>query len=271
MAKEVTGITLTSLSNGAHFTFMQMVLERVTENEVVNTKLSSEISVLKSAFAVEDEKLKIATKSELTKTISQNDALRDGYYTGFKGTIRGLLALPEGDMLTAAEKLWSHIDNYKIVTTDQLDKQTGMMTNFIDDIEKKYSAEVATLGLTTLIAAMKEANDKVRAALKSRDTEGSSKVVGAMKAARAASDDAYRAIVKKVNALALVEGDADYATFIDALNAQIVRYKREAIGQKASMPTADATGTTDTTDTSDTDTGSDVVVGEDSDGHPTVE
>ena len=245
-----------------------MVLERAAESEVVNTKLSSEISVLKSAFAVEDEKLKIATKSELTKTISSNDALRDSYYTGFKGTIRGLLVLPQGDMLTAAEKLWSHIDNYKIRTNSQLDKQTGMMTNFIDDLEKKYSSEVSTLGLTALIAAMKEANNNVLAALKSRDTEGSTKVVGAMKAARAATDDAYRSIVKKVNALALIEGDADYASFIDALNAQIVRYKREALGQKASA--SEAGTEADTTDTTDT-SGSDVIAGEDSDGNPTFE
>ena len=268
MAREVNNIALTQLSNGAHFTFMQMVLERAAESEVVNTKLSSEISVLKSAFAVEDEKLKIATKSELTKTISSNDALRDSYYTGFKGTIRGLLVLPQGDMLTAAEKLWSHIDNYKIRTNSQLDKQTGMMTNFIDDLEKKYSSEVSTLGLTALIAAMKEANNNVLAALKSRDTEGSTKVVGAMKAARAATDDAYRSIVKKVNALALIEGDADYASFIDALNAQIVRYKREALGQKASA--SEAGTEADTTDTTDT-SGSDVIAGEDSDGNPTFE
>ena len=273
MAKEVIGITLTSLSNGAHFTFVQNVLELAAKCEAVNNKLSTDIAALQTAFGVEDEKLKQMRKSELTEEIYQYDAIRDGGYSGYKGSVKGLLALPAGEMLTAAKRLWNHIDSYKIRPTDQFDKQTGMMTNFIDDLEKKYSSEVSTLGLSPLVTMMKEANEKVRVLMKDRNIETKAKGVGAMKAARAASDVIYRTIVKKVNALAIVEGDAAYATFIDELNAQIEHLKREALGQKVSSTAAgtetDATGTTDTTDTSDT--GSDVVVGEDSDGHPTVE
>lgn len=42
-------------------------------------------------------------------------------------------------------------------------------------------------------------------------------------------------LVKMVNALALVEGEKDYAAFIDRTNTEIVRYKREVLGQ-ASAP-----------------------------------
>ena len=58
-----------------------------------------------------------------------------------------------------------------------------------------------------------------------------------MKTARAATDEAYRDLVKMVNAYALVEGDAAYAGFIDYLNAEIVHYKREVLNQKASSST----------------------------------
>ena len=246
MAKEIGGITLTALSNGAHFNFMQTTLDLADACEAVVNKLSDDIAVFKKAFAVEDDKLKTMRKSELTEQIAQNDAIRDGSYSGYKGYVKGLFSLPAGDMLTAAKRLWNHIESYNIVTTDQLDKQTGMMTNFIDDLEKKYAEEITTLGLSSLVTTMKTANDNVRELMKNRNIETGSKGVGATKAARAATDDAYRAFVKKVNALALLEGDTAYASFIDEMNSQIVHFKREALNQSVSSTTT--TGDTTTTE-----------------------
>ena len=83
---------------------------------------------------------------------------------------------------------------------------------------------------------MKEANNRVFELVTRRDTENSTKTVGAVKAARAVTDNAYRMLVKKVNAHALIEGDAAYASFIDEMNAQIARYKREALSTPEASP-----------------------------------
>lgn len=42
-----------------------------------------------------------------------------------------------------------------------------------------------------------------------------------------------------VNVLALVEGEADYAAFIDYVNTQITHYKREVLGQKTAASGVD--------------------------------
>ncbi len=188
------------------------------------------------------------------------------YVAGYKGLVRSFLALPQGDMLAAAKRLWSHIGSYKINQNDPLDRQTGMMTNFIDDLEKKYPTEVSTLGLSSVVTTMKNANEKVRSLMVDRNIENNAKGVGAMKAARAATDDAYRTFMKKLNAFMILEEDADCATLIDNLNAQIIHYKR-VIGQKAS---ASGTGADTGADTDDT-SGSDVIAGVDSDGRPSFE
>ncbi len=244
MAKEIGGITLTALTNGAHFSFMKSTLVFADDCEAVVNKLSDDIAAFRAAFATEDEKLKIMTKSELTEEIYQNDAIRDGSYSGYKGSVRGLLSLPAGDLQAAAKRLWNHIESYKIRTDDQFDKQTGMMDNLINDLETKYAAEIALLGLSPFVTSMKTANDKVAELLHSRDIENSAKGVGATKAARAATDTAYRTLIKKVNALALLEGDADYASFIDGMNSQIVRFKREALGQTTSSSSSTGGDTT---------------------------
>ena len=46
-----------------------------------------------------------------------------------------------------------------------------------------------------------------------------------MKETRTAAETAYRSLVDTVNALAIIEGDGDYATFIDHINAMIERQK----------------------------------------------
>lgn len=240
MEKEISGIAVSKLSNGAHYTFIQVVIERAEGSEAVKAKVGADISALREALETEGEKLRVMTKSELTRHIKESDALRDESYIGYKGVVRGFLAHPEGSVLTAAEKLWAHIESCGIRTNIQLDRQTGLMTSFISELEEKYREEVATLGLTTLVAAMKEANERVLELMTRRDTENSTKTVGAVKAARAVTDDAYRMLVKKVNAHALIEGDAAYASFIDEMNAQIARYKREALGETLSTPAPSA-------------------------------
>lgn len=57
--------------------------------------------------------------------------------------------------------------------------------------------------------------------------------LSALKSARLACDNSYRDLVKMVNALALVLGGADNASFIDYVNTEIVHYKREVLKQKA--------------------------------------
>lgn len=110
---------------------------------------------LKSAFEVEDECLKISQKSPITDSIVEVDSQRDGYYAGYKSAVSGFLQLPAGDMLTAAKTLWQHIADYRIDTKAQSDKETDMLTNFAEDLQGKYVAQITTLGLKTFVDNLK--------------------------------------------------------------------------------------------------------------------
>lgn len=180
--------------------------------------------------------MKISQKSLLTDEIAKADSNRDALYAGYKKAVEGFLAMPIADMAQAAKILSQHIKDYKINTADQLDKETGLLVNFITDLENKYSAQVAKLGLTAFVTNMKEANERVRTLTLQRTNEKMGVSVGALKVAHTASDNAYRTLVKMVNALALVFGEKDYAPFIDYVNTEITHYKREVLGQKTSAP-----------------------------------
>ena len=231
--KEIYDINIQRMNNGAHFTFVSNILARAEADTAVKGKVSELVSNFKAAVTAEDEALKISQKSLLTDEIAKADSDRDALYAGYKKAVEGFLAMPIADMAQAAKILAQHIKDYKINTADQLDKETGLLVNFITDLENKYSAQVAKLGLTAFVTNMKEANERVRTLTLQRTNEKMGVSVGALKTARTASDDAYRALVKMVNALALVFGEKDYTAFIDYVNTEITHYKREVIGQKA--------------------------------------
>lgn len=242
--KEIYDINIQRMNNGAHFTFVSNILARAEADTAVKGKASELVSNFKVAVAAEDEALKISQKSLLTDDIAKADIDRDALYAGYKKAVEAFLAMPIADMAQAAKVLAQHIKDYKINTAGQLDKETGLLVNFITDLEDKYSAQVAKLGLTAFVTNLKEANERVRMLTLQRTNEKMGVTVGALKAARTSSDEAYRALVKMVNALALVFGEKDYTAFIDYVNTEVTHYKREVIGQKAKAPsTSDSTST----------------------------
>lgn len=248
--KEIYDINIQRMNNGAHFTFVSNILARAEADTAVKGKASELVSNFKAAVAAEDEALKISQKSLLTDEIAQADSDRDALYAGYKKAVEGFLAMPIADMAQAAKILSQHIKDYKINTADQLDKETGLLVNFISDLEDKYAAQVAKLGLTAFVTNLKEANERVRTLTLQRTNEKIGITVGALKTARTASDDAYRALVKMVNALALVFGEKDYTAFIDYVNTEITHYKREVLGQKTSAPSTSGSPTMDSGSTS---------------------
>lgn len=243
--KEIYDINIQRMNNGAHFTFVSNILARAEADTAVKGKASELVSNFKVAVAAEDEALKISQKSLLTDDIAKADIDRDALYAGYKKAVEAFLAMPIADMAQAAKVLAQHIKDYKINTAGQLDKETGLLVNFITDLEDKYSAQVAKLGLTAFVTNMKEANERVRTLTLQRTNEKMGVTVGALKTARTASDDAYRALVKMVNALALVFGEKDYTAFIDYVNTEVTHYKREVIGQKAKAPSTSGSSAVD--------------------------
>ena len=234
--KEIYDINIQRMNNGAHFTFVSNILARAEADTAVKGKAADQVNNLKAAVSAEDEALKISQKSLLTDEIAKADNDRDALYAGYKKAVEGFLAMPIADMAQAAKILSQHIKDYKINTADQLDKETGLLVNFITDLEDKYTAQVTKLGLTAFVTNMKEANERVRTLTLQRTNEKMGVTVGALKAARTASDTAYRALVKMGNALALVLGEKDYTAFIDYVNTEITHYKREVLGKKATAP-----------------------------------
>lgn len=263
MEREINEISTSRMNNGAHFLFMTKVVNRAEGDAAVMNKCATLVANLRVALDKEDECLKISEKSHNTDGIAQADRERDSLYIALKLALQGFSGLAVPAMASAAKHLNQLMVDYQISPKMQLDQETGLLINFIADLEGKNASDVATLGLGVMVANLKEANQRVIDLTEARDEERMGKIVGAMKAARAATDDAYRRLVKTVNAFAWIEGDnTELDDFITYVNVQVVHYRREVLGEGADA----ADGLPPTGDENDSPTGDPAEEGEPSSG-----
>ncbi|MEG2854693.1 DUF6261 family protein [Bacteroides sp.] len=239
---EIISISTERMNNGAHFAYHTEVLARANADSKVKTKISAQLTAYRAALDKEDTALVLSRKNQRTDEISRADSQRDSLYIGIKNTVRAFENAADPDMQQAADALTQLFKDYKIETSMQLDRETGLLYNLISDLEGKYASQVSALSLTGLLAALKTANESVRTAMSIRTSELAAKEIGALKNARSAVDERYRTIVKYINAYALIEGDADYQGFIDVTNTEIVRYKRQVLGQGATRTQSSKSG-----------------------------
>ena len=237
--KEIQSVYLSGMNNAAHFMFVSNMAERAEKDAAVSEKCAAQVAALREAVKAEDENLQISAKSLTTDKIVEADRLRDQLYAGYKKAVAGYAGFPMPDMADAAKVLQQHIKDYKIDVKAQLDKETGLLVNFIQDLEGKFAEQVKALSLAAFVEKLKAANEEVRSLTGQRTDERSTKTAGALKAARSVSDESYRMLVLHVNAHALLEDEAEYAAFIDYANTEIAHFKQEVLGGKKGKAKAD--------------------------------
>ena len=231
---EIETLGLKSVSNGAHFVFVESICKRLdSETELLkNEYFKKAADALKAAFNEENRYFALSKKSASTDEILAADADRDTLYSAYYRSVKSFLRVSTPDLHTAAKTLWQSLVDYGIKPSMQLERETGAIQNLLEDCEQKYSAEVAKLGLQTVLASLKTANAKVSELLYSRTTEQSKQVAGALRKARQQSDEAFKQVRKVANAMATLGSAEVLKPFADFVNQLIKRYEDEVLPKK---------------------------------------
>ena len=231
---EIETLGLKSVSNGAHFVFIESICKRLdSETELLkNEYFKKAADALKAAFNEENRYFALSKKNASTDEILAADADRDTLYSAYYRSVKSFLRVSTPDLHTAAKTLWQSLVDYGIKPSMQLERETGAIQNLLADCEQKYSAEVAKLGLQTVLASLKTANAKVSELLYSRTTEQSKQVAGALRKARQQSDEAFKQVRKVSNAMATLGSAEALKPFADFVNQLIKRYEDEVLPKK---------------------------------------
>ena len=231
---EIETLGLKSVSNGAHFVFIESICKRLdSETELLKNEYFKKVAdALKAAFNEENRYFALSKKSASTDEILAADADRDTLYSAYYRSVKSFLRVSSSDLHTAAKTLWQSLVDYGIKPSMQLERETGAIQNLLEDCEQKYSAEVAKLGLQTVLASLKTANAKVSELLYSRTTEQSKQMAGALRKARQQSDEAFKQVRKVANAMATLGSAEALKPFADFVNQLIKRYEDEVLPKK---------------------------------------
>ena len=225
--KKITTINLTRLRTEEDFGFLKLVLAE-TENlpaEETPSILTAAVNSFETAFNAFDAALKASATNPATASATDADVERDQSWRGINAYVKAMCNHPTDDVASAATEVKSLFDKYGDPTSLAQTEESGVLHNLLQDLEAFDSSKRTSLALDVWIADLKTKEDAFLAAAARRTEADAARQVGIVKETRTAAESAYRSLVDTVNALAMINGDVEYATFIEHVNAVIERQK----------------------------------------------
>jgi len=116
------------------------------------------------------------------------------------------------------------VENYGNINRKSYDEQTAAINSMVKDLQTGYAEDIATLGLEKWVTELAAANEAFEELMQKRYEAEAGKPQYTMKTAREEVDEAYRVIIERIDALIIVNGEEQYAGFVNDLNERIERY-----------------------------------------------
>jgi hypothetical protein len=224
---KLSKIYLESLRNEAHYQFFTAFIALILKFPLIVGKLGDLFGLLRGLFAKEDEVVDYIRKSDYSAKIAAADERLDSAVVGFGEILRGASYHFSPEVADAALSLKNLTKTYGNIIRKNYDEELAAVTNLLQELEGAYAAKVGLIGgLSEWITEIKSANEDMSALLALRNTEKAGKPQERMVNVRREIDPVYRDIVAKVEALTLIEGEAEYAPFIRELNELVDRFNK---------------------------------------------
>ena len=241
--KQIISIFLRDLQNDEHHKFQFDIKNLVDKETAEKLKIKPLFLSYLAALEAEDAAIKVEQGSLETKTITQADEYRDVLERGFYKFIESQTMSFDPAIRIAAEHILRKLDQYGELRNLPYNKETDNIKTRDAELRTNYVADLTTAQANVWLTKIDEANDEFDSHFGSRANELAARISSNVRNARIFVDPAYQAIVNQINALVLVEGEANYAEFIDRVNYYINYYKTGVAarrGRKGNTPTTPA-------------------------------
>ncbi|WP_293739981.1 DUF6261 family protein [uncultured Parabacteroides sp.] len=248
MPTEIQLLDTTRLHQAEDYSFHTLAIEEFKKCPEAKIKLV--FDSYKDKYKLFDEALKISGgKDPLTKEVTDSDAATDNCYIGLAAITRAQLYHYEPLIAELARQAVIIFDRYGNPTQLNYLEEYGIIDNILQDFETFDHTEITVegsesggeeerpgeldlnpqnlqkLGIKGWCEHLKLCRDRFMAAFTKRNAVQGTVVTGVTKAARVDADTAYRALVKRINALVEIDGDTEYLEAIQSINRLIDRQK----------------------------------------------
>ena len=182
------------------------------------------------------------TKSATTEELDGADKNRDFTFRGTADKVTNSLNHFNPEVREAARRVKVIFDAYGNLVPKPDDEESGLISSLIADLRTKMPTEIVALAIVDWLAELERQNKVFIVLEATRNSEDAKKSDLRMKQVRVVVDAAYTKIVKRINALIIVNGEAPYTEFVKELNVRIGR-AQDAIAQskaRVAKPAAEA-------------------------------
>jgi hypothetical protein len=165
------------------------------------------VAYLKSQVDRADELMLLLQKSIYTKEMEIADVARGDVFRGLCDVVKGLCRQLNETKRRAAIHLFNMLKAYrKDILHGNYIKESGSLHNLLQDLRGAYAADVALLGIGTLVADLEEAERKFLELQAARINESLDKSKEALKQVRHLLDFAYKVCMGMVDLQLEIDG-----------------------------------------------------------------
>ena len=222
---EISDFCLSRLRNEEHFQYNTDFTGLVVNATPVVLGIANQFSLYIPIYTSEGNALNVVQKSDVTNELVDCDAIRDTTFRGLSDSVKSACNHFNLGTKQAAIRIQLVFDEFGNVATKSYDEETAAINVLVSRLNQDYASDVATLGIADWLNELLSNNEIFDALMKRRYSQDVIKAQFHMKQVRFELDAAYRTITKRINALIIVNGEADYKVFVEELNQRIERYK----------------------------------------------
>ena len=238
--KQIVIFQLKALRMAGFLEFVQQVLNIVKtyrdSGEAGVSQLPAKVEAAYTPFvagvAKVDEAYKISHSSEYTQQIADEDTRRDILYTALKKQVQMYTKFTfDMEKKSAATYLWNIIKKYNVDVNENYSEESVKLQQMLQEMEDDTTASghITALGMDSLVAQLKTSNEAVRTLLSQRNDERMQKEKAALANARNAADEAYRELVMKLNASAVIEDNTEGIEGVISQVNELIKYYRQYV------------------------------------------
>ena len=220
---EIASLYLHNQRNAAHYQFQTDFNSTIIKYTPQALGIVDDYAAYSPLLEDEGVALVAITKSATTEEIETADKNRDFTFRGLADKVTNSLNHFDPQVREAARRIKVIFDTYGNLVPKPDDEESGLITSLIADLRTKVTTEIEIVALVDWIAELERLNNVFIALEATRNTEEAKKSELRMKKVRVVVDVAYNKIVKRINALIIVNGEAPYAEFVKELNVRIGR------------------------------------------------
>lgn len=225
-ARQLGALDFNFLDQSETYQYIADQLARVKGCQPMMNKLSVYVTSWEAAMQTFDVAYRKTTTTLQTKAVKTLDEERDDLYSGFTGTVNNAKKSPIAAQREAAEQIAEPIKRYDVDASGEYEQQTMRTEQLCNDLLTNFQSQLTALNLTAWVEALRAKNQEFQAAMNARTNDQADYVPSELTQLRRQMIAAYRNFVKMLNVVLLYEGDAEYATVVDQLNAEVRHYKQ---------------------------------------------